>query len=539
MKLFYNMKISLKLMLGFTFIGLIAMIVGVIGIININKLDDSNTVLYEKATVPITQTSELIESFEKTRVNLRNMIIESDANKISVNYKTVKELCGKMDATGAEFEKAIMSAEIETSYNSFTAAKKDFVSYLEKYSSLCMQNKDDEAILMLNGEMKQPAEILHDSIDTLVQLKVDGARVVSSENTKLAKISITTMIITIIIGAIFSLIIGYSISSIIIKPLKKLSKVADLVAEGDLNVNIDIHTKDEIGRLADSFRHMSDNLNDVMSNILFASEQVSVGSKQVSDSSMMLAQGATEQASSIEELTASIEQITTQTSLNTDSAVEANKLSGDVKNNALNGNNQMQLMLKAMYDINDASGNIFKIIKVIDDIAFQTNILALNAAVEAARAGQHGKGFAVVAEEVRNLAARSANAAKETTALIEGSIKKSENGTKIANDTAIALRAIDDGIAKAANLINGIAVSSSEQSAAATQISQSIVLVSQVVQTNSSTAEESSAASEELSGQAEILKEQVNKFKIKKSAFDKNSNKKSAIALTDSEFGKY
>ena len=207
------------------------------------------------------------------------------------------------------------------------------------------------------------------------------------------------------------------------------------IADGNLAIERVQAFPGDFVRISDSLNAIIDSLNNVMGEISEAAEQVNSGSKQVSDGSQALSQGATEQASAIQELTASVTEVAENTKNNAANAGEANELTLNVKQHAELGNQHMAEMLEAMAEISESSNNISKIIKVIDDIAFQTNILALNAAVEAARAGQHGKGFAVVAEEVRNLAARSAEAAKETTELISGSIRKSTRGTDIANNT--------------------------------------------------------------------------------------------------------
>ena len=299
-----------------------------------------------------------------------------------------------------------------------------------------------------------------------------------------------------------------------VRPMKELEAKTGLMADGDLTVHLDVRSNDEIGHAAIAFNKMAKQMNDVMGKIAVAARQVASGSKNISDSGNMLAKGASTQASSVEELSASIAEITAQTTGNATNATHANELTKEANAKALAGNKRMEEMLQAMSDINESSANIAKIIKVIDEIAFQTNILALNAAVEAARAGQHGKGFAVVAEEVRNLAARSAKAAKETTDIIEKSINTVNAGTELARGTADALRSIQESIDQITGLVGGIADASQKQSSALQMLNQGVLQVSNVVQTNSSTAEESAAASVELSAQADLLQEAVHRFKL-------------------------
>jgi len=297
--------------------------------------------------------------------------------------------------------------------------------------------------------------------------------------------------------------------------VNEITNTLQEIGQGNLDHNI---TQDYLGdfqAIKTALNDITTSLSTTMSDINIAAGQVEIGAHQISDGGQALSQGTTEQASAIEELTASIEEVAGETKKNAVNANQANELANTVRSHAVEGNEQMSEMVTAMVEINDSSKSISKIIKVIDDIAFQTNILALNAAVEAARAGQQGKGFAVVAEEVRSLAARSAEAAKETTGLIEGSIAKVAAGTKIADQTAESLRDILDQIEKVTTLVSNIAQASNDQASEIAQINQGIEQVSQVVQTNSATAEESAAASEELSGQAEMLKQMVDAFKIK------------------------
>ncbi|WP_352399200.1 methyl-accepting chemotaxis protein [Anaerotignum sp.] len=375
----------------------------------------------------------------------------------------------------------------------------------------------------------------------------------------------TQNILFIFISAIMLVIcaIIYIAARNIVKPLRQLANVSDKIAEGDLDVELNIKTRDETSLVANSFNKTvvrlkgyiayieeisellkrigtgnlqldfkqnydgefaiikealvstTEMLNDTLSQISVASQQVASGSDQVSSGAQALSQGATEQASSIEELSATMNDISSQIKQTAENATKAKAIAQHATTATNHGQEQMQLMVEAMEEISRTSNEIGKIIKNIDDIAFQTNILALNAAVEAARAGSAGRGFAVVADEVRNLASKSAESAKNTSALIESALHAIEKGTLIVNRTANSLEEIVHGSEESAEIIQYIANASNEQAQAITQVNLGVEQISAVVQTNSATAEEEAAASEELSAQAQLLQELLSRFTLK------------------------
>ena len=360
--------------------------------------------------------------------------------------------------------------------------------------------------------------------------------------------------IIFIVGTIMISGVSITMSRLLKKGTSAVTKVADALAAGKVDIEIEEHGKNEFGILLDDMQNVIDNTrtnaqiaqavadgdmtvkvmlkseedalgqallkmvqnnNYTLSEIKEAAHQVTTGASQVASASDALAQGSTEQASAIQQITASIDDVAERTKQNAEQANEAASLMVQAIEEVKKGNVEMQEMVKAMDAINTASESISKIIKVIDDIAFQTNILALNAAVEAARAGEAGMGFAVVAEEVRNLAAKSASAAAETAEMIEDSIKKVNAGSKIAQETAVALDRITAAVSKSENYVTEIAEASNYQATAIAQIDQAVEQVSQVVQTNSATSEECAAASEELANQASKMRELVAVYKLK------------------------
>jgi methyl-accepting chemotaxis protein len=365
-----------------------------------------------------------------------------------------------------------------------------------------------------------------------------------------------TNVIVIIIGAV-SIVLGILLAVVIargiILPLGRGVRFAGTVATGDLDAVVDIDQKDEVGELAGALNRMisalkkkagllervaggdltidvdlasnkdslgnslvtmKESLNNLLREVKDGIDQVASGASQISDSSQNLSQGATEQASSLEEISSSITEISGQSQQNAKNATEATSIAKQAAEDAEGGNRAMTDLKGAMERMNRSSDEIQKVVKLIDDIAFQINLLALNANVEAARAGKYGKGFAVVAEEVRNLASRSADAVQETSRMVEDSLRNIQEGNKAAEETAGQLERIVDGAGKVASFLDEIAEASREQADAITEINTGIDQIDQVTQSNTANAEESASAAEELAAQAQQIRSIIAQFKL-------------------------
>jgi len=557
MRWYKNLKIPYKLIVSFLLMAALAIIIGFTGVVSLVSVREDAQILYEKAAKPTSDLAQVLELYQEYRVELRNIILmETSQMQASIDALNAKN--ERILNIMKNFESTIVTEATREQYNRFlTSYDKYLVLAEEIIQSARIGNKTNATAALFSNDMAQTVANVDDAMTQLFNQKVNGAASQYDLIVAAARRGNIIMQVLVLVGALLAITLGLVVARIISKPIAQLVNAADQIALGDVNIDITVDTKDEVGKLAASFAKMVENIrhqalaaqqvatgdlttevpirsaNDLLGNNLadmvkknheaiskvhLAAEQVAIGSKQVSDSSGLLSQGAAEQSSTIEELAAAIEELSSQTEQNAQNADTVNKLTEDAKTSAEQSYALMHEMLRAMDEISESSGKISKVIQVIEDIAFQTNILALNAAVEAARAGQHGKGFAVVAEEVRNLAARSAAAAKDTTAMIENSVKKSADGSKIANDTAQALDKIVGEIEQIATLVSGIASASNQQALGIRQINEGVTQVSHVVQSNSATAEEIAAASQELYSQAALLKETVNQYKLQKAA---------------------
>ena len=495
-------------------------------------------------------------------------IIVKDLSFIAMEDETEKTETYMSDM---DKELDLLSENGDWLFANFTGSKELLDAFSDKitravemqHTVLELVNTDREAAQAMLLNEYQP--LVDEAVDALIKISevAEGSAETDFEETVKMQEELVMLQFGLAGGALLiTVILSLYLTRSITKPLREIEKSAEKIVDGDFEIAISYKSRDELGRLADAFRKMAETLKDVVTDasrllsemadgnfdvrtraeehyvgefqgllssirklnrdlsitlgqINRSADQVAAGSDQVSIGAQALSQGSTEQAAAVEELATTIAGISTQVKDTATDALEAKKQSTMAGDEAEECNQQMRDMMNAMEEITRTSDEIGKIIKTIEDIAFQTNILALNAAVEASRAGTAGKGFAVVADEVRNLASKSSVASQNTAELIESSIKAVSRGTQIADSTAQSLVKVVDEVRSASGKVDKIADAAEEQAGAIEQVTLGINQISSVVQTNSATAEESATASQELSEQADILNHLVAKFLLR------------------------
>ena len=473
-------------------------------------------------------------------------------NSFNKNIEKEKEQLEKIGLTNTSQEETDIYNKIVDNYNKYESVRANIID-------LSKQNKKAVAIDKLSREAVPLANNISANIDELLQVNNNKANELARTLFIFEIIAVAVSSAAVVVLIVFAYMLSHTVSDIIASPIEKIRDVAKEIAGGNLEVEVNVDSNDEVGELQQAFMEMTGNiriyiteiasilgyisngdlsaktsdnyngdfiqiknsldnilasLNEVFYEIKEATAQVNGGSEQVSATAQSLSQGATDQASAIEELTASMSEVNEQVKNTSKHADNTNAIVKDLAYHIDESNKKMDKMLAAMNEIESSSINIKEIIQTIDDIAGQTNLLALNAAIEAARAGEAGKGFAVVAEEVRQLAEESSEAVKNTTELIVSSIKSVNEGKEIADDTSKALKGVVENTKKVTELVEKITKATDEQSISLEQINGGIGQIADVVQSNSAVAEESAAASEELTAQAETLDTMIGRFNL-------------------------
>lgn len=521
MKWFYDLKVSSKLLLAFGLGSFITGLVAYEGITSLKAADDSDTILYEKNTLPLGQMAIITESFQRARTNILTALIATDAATQEAEMKKALDRAKDVDDNLEEFSKTILTEQGRKDFNDLSAAIQNFKSARETLFQYLKENKKAQATDLYNKEFEKLRTNVQNQIKTLLDSKIKLAKERSDQNTVEANSTTRTLIIYLVLGVSISMLLGVFISRIISNSLKKGVTLAEAVSLGDLTQKLDINQKDEIGQLASSLNQMVNKLKEVVENVISASDNVASGAQELSSSSEEMSQGATEQAAAAEEASSSMEQMTSNIKQNADNAQQTEKIALKSSEDAKEGG-------KAVMETAEAMKQIAGKISIIEEIARQTNLLALNAAIEAARAGEHGKGFAVVASEVRKLAERSQTAAAEINQLSASSIT-------IAEKAGTMLQKIVPDIQRTSELVQEITASSNEQNSGAEQINSAIQQLNQVIQQNASTSEEMASTAEELSSQAEQLQDTISFFKLEDNKHS-GSSKHSHSFATKSHF---
>jgi methyl-accepting chemotaxis protein len=537
--MFKDMRISLKMACGMGVIIGLMVIVGIFGTYKIRQMGAADALLYGQMTAPLSSLVDLSVSFQRTRVNLRDMIDSGNSSESAVAEETIHKLAGTIARESTRFEKTISTGEEKSLFDGFREKYGRYSSLLQRMMELDRENRDAEARAIMKGEARDAALGLQDSLEKMVSSRISRAKALSEENTAAAKMCILTLTLMIGLALIGSAVIGTLLTLNITRPVARAVEAANAVALGDLSVRLDLDQKDEIGQLASSINRVIENLDEmagyaheisrgnltvdirarsskdalgralssmvsriceIVLQVRNGADNVAAGSEELSSTAEQMSQGASQQAAAAQEASSYMDQMSLNIRQNADNALQTEKIAVKSARDAMEGGEAVGETVEAMKSIAEK-------IAIIEEIARQTDLLALNAAIEAARAGEAGRGFAVVAAAVRRLAERSAAAATEISRL-------SMQSVEVAVRSGNLLEQIVPDIQKTSRLVQEITAASSEQDTGAAQINTAIAQLNQVMQQNASASEEMSSTAEELSSQAQELQNTIAFFRV-------------------------
>ena len=520
-----NMTIKSRLILTLSFLVVLMVVLSFLGLRGMSHSNDGLHTVYADRTVPLGQIAEINDLM---RTNLMQVVLatqhdaripqsvvheqthtaDKHADAIPKNAAKITKIWEAYMATTLTPEEAVLARE-------YAEKRKRFVEEGLQPAVKMIRERDFDKLGLhavkragpLFAEAKGVAEKLQ-------QLQLDVAEHVYEDAAAEFELTTAEVIGAIIVAVIVVVVVAFLLIQAINKPLSEAGELSRAIANGDLTGRVEVTSSNEIGRLLAALRDMKEKLYDVVSSVREGSDAITSAAGEIAQGNSSLSQRTEEQASSLEETASSMEELTSTVKQNADNARQANQLSSEARNQAEIGGEVVGRAVTAMGEINASSKKIADIIGVIDEIAFQTNLLALNAAVEAARAGEQGRGFAVVAQEVRKLAQRSADSAKEISELIKDSVGKVEEGSKLVDETGASLNEIVEGVKKVSDIVAEIAAASAEQSSGIEQVNKAITQMDEVTQQNAALVEEAAAASKSMEDQAAELNRQMSFFNI-------------------------